>query len=59
MVEIEIFFLRAYDQYIQAKLKENFYGGNDTLAMIHGVEYWAIRKQHVHKMSIVGMRTLR
>jgi hypothetical protein len=27
--------------------------------MLHGIEHWIIKKQHVHKMSVAEMRMLR
>ena len=44
---------------IPIKLKENFHKTAIRLAMLYGTKCWTIKKQHVHKISVVEMRMLR
>ena len=44
---------------IPIKLKRKFYKIAIRLAMLYGTECWAVKKQHIHKMSVVEMRMLR
>ena len=27
--------------------------------MLYGIEYWTVKKQHIHRMSVVEMKMLR
>ena len=36
-----------------------FYKTTIRPTMLYGIAYWAIKKQHIHKMRVVKMRTLR
>ena len=40
------------------KLKEIFYMTTIRSAMTYEAEYWPIKKQHMHKMSVIKMRML-
>jgi hypothetical protein len=40
------------DHRIPIKLKEKFYRTSIRLAMLYGTECWAVKKQHIHKMSV-------
>jgi len=44
---------------IPIKLKRKFYKIAIQLTMLYGTECWAVKKQHIHKMSVVEMRMLR
>ena len=48
-----------YDRRIPIKLNAKFYKTTLQLAMLYDIEYWAIKKQHIHKMSIAKKRMLR
>jgi hypothetical protein len=41
------------------KLKDKFYRTAIRPVMMYGVKYWAIKGQHVQKMSVAEMRMLR
>jgi hypothetical protein len=41
------------------KLKGKFYWMTIRRAMMYGAECWAIKVQHIQKMSVVEMRILR
>ena len=47
------------DRRIPMKLKGKFYRTAIRPAMLYGSECWAIKKQHVQKMSVAEMRMLR
>ncbi|GMP92153.1 hypothetical protein CsSME_00042498 [Camellia sinensis var. sinensis] len=47
------------DKQVPTTLKGKFYRTVIRLAMLYGVECWATKKQHVHKMSVAEMRMLR
>lgn len=47
------------DRRIPAKLKGKFYRTAIRPAMLYGTECWAIKKQHISKMSVAEMRMLR
>ena len=36
-----------------------FYKTTIRPTMLYGIAYWAIKKQQIHKMRVVKMRTLR
>jgi hypothetical protein len=40
------------DHRIPIKLKRKFYKIAIRLAMLYGINCWAIKKQHIHKMSV-------
>ena len=40
-------------------LKGKFYKIAIWLVMVYGTECWVVKKQHIHKMSVVEMRMLR
>ena len=48
-----------YDCRIPIKLNAKLYKTTLRLAMLYDVECWAVKKQHIHKMSIVKIRMLR
>ncbi|KAM1624497.1 hypothetical protein ACFX2K_022671 [Malus domestica] len=41
------------------KLKGKFYRTTIRSAMLYGIECWAVKHQHVHKMGVAEMRMLR
>ncbi|KAM1021971.1 hypothetical protein ACFX2A_044060 [Malus domestica] len=41
------------------KLKGKFYRTTIRPAMLYGIECWAVKHQHVHKMGVAEMRMLR
>ena len=44
---------------IHIKLKGKFYKTTIRPVMLYGIECWAIKKKHIHKMSVVKVRMLR
>ena len=40
------------DRRIPIKLKRKFYKIAIRLAMLYGINCWAFKKQHIHKMSV-------
>ena len=48
-----------YDRRIHIKLNAKLYKTTLRLAMLYDIECWAVKKQHIHKMSIVKIRMLR
>ena len=48
-----------YDRRIPIKLNAKLYKTTIRLAMLYDVECWAVKKQHIHKMSIAKIRMLR
>ena len=59
MVEVETYFWSFCDRRMPTRLKGEFYRTAIRPAMTCGLEYWPIKKQHVHKMDVTEMRTLR
>ena len=47
------------DHRIPIKLKRTFYRFVIRPAMLYGTECWAIKKQHIYKLSLAEMRMLR
>ena len=45
--------------YIQDKVKGKFYRIVIIPAMLYGSEYWALKRQHEHKIEVAEMRMLR
>ena len=48
-----------WDLRIPIKLKEKIYNTTIWLAILYGTEFWVVKKQYIHKMSVVEMRMLR
>ena len=44
---------------IPIKLKRTFYRSVIRPSMLYGTECWAIKKQHIYKLSLTEMRMLR
>ena len=40
---------------IPIKLKRKFYKTTIRLAMSYGTDYWGVKKQNFHKMSVIEM----
>lgn len=47
------------DHKIPIKLKEFFYEISVRPTMLYGNECWVLKKQHVHKISVVEIRIFR
>lgn len=47
------------DEKIMLNLKDKFYRSTIRTDMLHGVEGWAVKKKHVHEMSVAEMRMLK
>jgi len=41
------------------KLREKIYKTVIQPSMLYGIKHWAVKKQNIHKMSVVKMRMLR
>ena len=48
-----------WDLRIPIKLKEKICNTTIWLAILYGIEFWVVKKQYIHKMSIAEMRMLR
>ena len=48
-----------YDRRIPIKLNAKLYKTTLRLAMLYDIECWAVKKQHINKMSIAKIRMLR
>ena len=48
-----------YDHRIPIKLNAKLYKATLRLAMLYDIECWAVKKQHIHKMSRAKIRMLR
>ena len=48
-----------YDQRVPIKLNAKLYKTTLRLAMLYDIECWAVKKQHIHKMSRAKIRMLR
>ena len=47
------------DHRILIQLEGNFYHTTIQPAMLYGTECWIVKKQHIHKISVIEMRILR